>query len=763
MTTSTDALEYHQRAPKGKIATSLTKPVETQEDLSLAYSPGVATPCLEIAKDSEKVFEYTGKGNLVGVVSNGSAVLGLGHIGPEAAKPVMEGKAMLFKKFADIDVFDIEVKADDPDQFIQVVQALEPTFGGINLEDIKAPECFYIEEQLREKMNIPVFHDDQHGTAIISAAAFINALEITGRSLSETKVVFSGAGAAAVACAQLFLDLGVKREHLLMCDSRGVIYQGRAEGMNPYKERFAIDTKKRTLSEALDGADAFVGVSTKGILTKEMVKSMNQNPIIFALANPDPEIHPEDAREARPDAIIATGRSDFPNQVNNVLGFPFIFRGALDVRATTINDEMKIAAVYAIADLAKKDVPDEVLRVYAQKDTYKFGRDYLIPKPVDPRVLLYVAPAVAKAAMETGVARKNVDLNTYIEQIEKILGPTKSVIRKIRNGLNRVTRDLARKPMIVIPHSHDLRMIKAAAQIIQDGDIDLCMLGDKDHLTHLAKEAGYPELIRSVTMINPLTDKRSKDYAKDLFELRKRKGVSATIAQEYVRRSDYFGAMMVKNEEADGMVSGLVEPYRNAARPVLEVLGTKKDGPLFGVKILVIKNEIYFISDCTIHFDPSPQQLADIAVHTCKVARNFTKEPLRVAFLSFSSFGSNRHPRTQKMAEAADILKGTPQDFVFDGEVQADVATNVHLQRSEFPFCHLNGKANVLIFPSLESANIAYKLLDNIADSSCLGPLLLGLNSPVNIVERGASVDEIVSSIYLTAAQAFEEQVFATS
>lgn len=758
MSIKDDALRYHEREPRGKIKTSLTKPLDTQEDLTLAYSPGVAYPCLEIDKDPSKSFQYTGRGNLIGVITNGSAVLGLGNIGPEAAKPVMEGKAMLFKKFANIDVFDVEVKADTPDEFINVVKALEPTFGGINLEDIRAPECFYIEEKLREEMNIPVFHDDQHGTAIISAAAFVNALEITKRKIEETKVVFSGAGAAAIACAQLFLDMGVKKENLTLCDSMGVIYSGRAERMNPYKQRFARDTDHRTLAEAINQADAFVGVSAKGVLTKEMVQTMAKNPIIFALANPDPEILPTEAREVRPDAIIATGRSDFPNQVNNVLGFPFIFRGALDVRATTVNEAMKIAAVHAIADLAKEDVPEEVMKIYSKSEPYSFGRDYLIPKPVDPRVLLKVAPAVAQAAIDSGVAGCKIDMQSYIEQIEKILGPTMKIMRRIRNGLHLVTRKNKKKPQVLLPHGHDPRMIRAAAQIHSEGDLDLVMLGSETRIKQEAEALGISDFDQKVTIINHLTDDRAAAFSHELFQERGRKGVSCSVADEYMRNNNYFGAMLLKKGHVDALVTGLVEPYKDAAKPILQVIGTG-DTPLVGIKVLVVDNKMFFIADCTINVDPSAEEVADIAAAAAKAARYFTDDEIRVALLSFSSYGSNRHPKAQKMAKAAHILSEKQVDFVFDGEVQADVATDSDLQNSEFPFCKLGGNANVLVCPNLDTANISYKLLKSIGGASCIGPVLVGPTKATSILERGASIKEIVSIIYVTAAQAHRHQI----
>ncbi|NRA65241.1 MAG: NADP-dependent malic enzyme [Pseudobacteriovorax sp.] len=746
------ALEYHEREPSGKIKTSITKPLDSQEDLSIAYSPGVAGPCREIEKDPELSFKYTGRGNLVGVITDGSAVLGLGKIGALASKPVMEGKAMLFKKFADIDVFDVEVNSKDSDEFIQTVAALEPTFGGINLEDIKAPECFYIEEQLREKMNIPVFHDDQHGTAIIASSAFLNACEITNRDLSETKVVFSGGGAAAIACANLFLNLGVKAENLIMCDSKGVLHDGRDPG-NPYKGKFSRSTELRTLADALKGADAFVGVSVAGVLKPEMLESMNEHPIIFALANPNPEIHPDEARKVRPDAIIATGRSDFPNQVNNVLGFPFIFRGALDVQATRINDEMKLAAVKAIAELAKKSVPEEVLKVYRNPEGYRFGKDYLIPKPVDPRVLMYVAPAVAKAAMDSGVARKTINIDNYMHQIEQILGPTRRIVRNMRKNITAATIKSGKKPNILLPHGHDSRVIKAAGQIAYDGDVDITLLGVEKEVIEKASELGLKNFGESVTIIYPLHDERLSQFSSELFELRSRKGVSRSNAQELVRNNNYFGAMLVKSGHVDGMLNGLVEPYAASVRPLLEVLGTVQSDTLAGIQMIIYEKKLYFFADCTINVDPSAEQMAAIAKKTAQLASQYTEDPLRLAFLSFSSFGSNRHPATNKITEASNLLKTMGVDFQFDGEIQADAALNTELQEKEFPFAKLGGSANVLIFPDLMSANISYKILANLTEAKSFGPILVGPSKPVHVLERGATVEDIVNMVYLTADQ----------
>lgn len=752
------ALEYHAREPRGKIFTGLSKPVSSQKDLSIAYSPGVAGPCREIAKNSELSFEYTGRANLVGVISNGTAVLGLGDIGPEAAKPVMEGKAVLFKKFADIDVFDIEVAAKDPDQFISAVAALEPTFGGINLEDIKAPECFYIEEELRKKMKIPVFHDDQHGTSIIAGAAFLNALEITNRKIENVKVVFSGGGAAAVACANLFISLGVRPFNLIMCDSKGVIYKGRTEGMNKYKEKFALDTKMRTLDEVLKGADAFVGVSAAGVLKPEMIMPMADNPIIFALANPDPEITPADARKARPDCIIATGRSDYPNQVNNVLGFPFIFRGALDVQATTINEEMKMAAVRGIAKLAKEDVPEQVLRAYNTAEGYKFGRDYLIPKPMDPRVLLYVAPAVAEAAITSGVARKKVDIPQYTQHIERILGPTKRLIRQMRNNIAGWSRKSNMKPRIVLVHGHDDRVIKAAAQMDYEGDISTIMLGAPNEIVAKAESLGIHDFGKKATIIDPHRDARIGEFAELIYKMRQRKGVTKSAAQQMLRDNNYFAAMLVRTGAAEGMIGGVVEPYVNGLVPIMEVIRTKPGRIMNGLYMFSWNKKMYFLADCTVCIEPSAQELADIAINTANFAKQYTDEKVRVAMLSFSSFGSNRHEKSLRVAKAVEILHDREVDFIFDGEIQADVALNEKLQERDFPFCQLKGQANVLIFPDLTSANIAYKIFSAISGSTGIGPVLLGPQHPASVMERGSNTEDICNMIYMVANRYVQNQ-----
>lgn len=750
---SAEALKYHEAHPAGKIFTGLSKSVESQHDLSVAYSPGVAVPCLEIHKDKDNSFRYTGRGNLVGVISNGTAVLGLGNIGPDAAKPVMEGKAMLFKKFADIDVFDIEVATEDPDTFCAAVKALEPTFGGINLEDIKAPECFYIEQKLRSEMSIPVFHDDQHGTAIIAGSAFINALEVAGKKIDQVKVVFSGGGAAAIACASLFLSLGVRKENLILCDSKGVVHSGRKD-LNEYKARFANDTVARSIEDALDGADAFVGVSVANVLTPDMIMGMAANPIIFALANPDPEIHPDLARKARPDAIIATGRSDFPNQVNNVLGFPFIFRGALDVRATTINEEMKLAAVYAIAALAKENVPDVVMRAYQNTEVYQFGRDYLIPKPVDPRVLFHVAPAVAKAAIDSGVARRRIDIDVYTQQIERILGPTQSLVRSLGREIKAKCREKKMRPRVVIPHAYDKRVLRAAAQIAADGDIDITLLGSQKRIYDRAEKCGIANFQNLVKVVNPFKTEYMEHFAEKLYQRRYLKGVTKTSAAQLINNFNYFAAMMLETGMADAMISGVVEPYTTSIKPLLEVVGAKKGSVLSGIYMVMIKRQQYFFADCTININPDAETLADIALTTADIAQRYGTEKPRIAMLSFASFGSNRDEECVKVARAVEIVRQRRPDLEVEGEMQADVALNAEMRNREFPFARLSGNPNVLVFPNLSAANISYKLLSSIADAQLIGPILVGLNKPANILQISATTDEILNMIYLTVHQA---------
>jgi malate dehydrogenase (oxaloacetate-decarboxylating)(NADP+) len=671
----------------------------------------------------------------------------------------MEGKAALFKKFADIDVFDLELNCPDADQFCAAVKALEPTFGGINLEDIKAPECFYIEERLRATMSIPVFHDDQHGTAIIASAAFINALEITARDIETTRVVFSGGGAAAIATATMFLTLGVRPENILMCDSQGVLFEGREKGMNAYKAKFARKTHLRTLAEALVGADAFVGVSQANVLEPAALKGMAPNPIIFALANPDPEINPDLARSVRPDAIIATGRSDFANQVNNVLGFPFIFRGALDVQASTINDAMKLAAAQAIARLAKEEVPEEVLKAYTKNDPYTFGRDYLIPKPVDPRVLLYVAPAVAKAAMDSGVARLKIDLDHYRQKIEMILGPTRRMIRTLRNQINEAVIHTKKRPTIVIPHGHDSRVIKAASQIYYEGgDLNIILLGSRTSILQQAEALSIKSFEKKVEIVDPLHDALRLTFCEDLYSLRQRKGVSRSAATELLRNHNYYAAMMVRKGFADSMISGLVEPYVSSLKPILEVIGCPPKATLAGIHIVAYGKKLFFISDGAINIDPSPEKLADIAETSAAFAKRYLAEPIRVALLSFSSFGSNDHPKNQKVAKATELLGERKVSFAFDGEIQADIALNGTLQESEFPFCQLGGSANVLVFPDLEAANICYKVLSSLKECKVIGPILVGPANPANVLERSTTTHDLVNMIYITAFQTITHQ-----
>lgn len=750
------ALEYHRRSPKGKIEIQNTKPLDSQDDLATAYSPGVAGPCRKIHENQDDSFQYTSRGNLVGVISNGTAVLGLGNIGPWAAKPVMEGKGMLFKKFANIDVFDIELDLEDPDEFIKAVKALEPTFGGINLEDIKAPQCFYIEEELKKSMSIPVFHDDQHGTAIIAAAAFLNALELTGRDIKTVKVVFNGAGAAAISCASLFLTLGVNPENLLMCDSKGVIHTER-DDLNKYKEMFSRKTSLRSLSEALQGADAFVGVSVGGALTPDMLKGMAKDPLVFALANPDPEIDPREALAARQDVIIATGRSDFPNQVNNVLGFPYIFRGALDVRATTINEEMKLAAVRAIAALAKEEVPEEVLAVYKSPKTCTFGRDYLIPKPVDQRVLLRVAPAVAEAAMKSGVARLNLDIEKYKVDIERLLGPTRRFIRRLRTRSGEMVLKSGKKPKVVITAGSDIRVIKAARQVADSDELQLCILGNPEEIESTAEAAGIPSL-DGIDIIDPETSELRHEYARTLYELRNRKGVSRTIAQHMITDENYFATIMLQRGEADAMLGGIKNYYRNSVLPVLEVIKTIPGKCPAGVYIMSKDQQLTFFADCTVNITPSAEDLAEIAIATAETAKHYTNEPIRVAMLSYASFGSVRHASSKKVARAVEILRERAPDLEFDGEMQVDAALDPELRKQEFPFSTLTGRANVLIFPDLGSANISYKLLTKLGGATPSGPILVGINKPAHVLQRSATVQEIANMIYICGYEALKKQ-----
>jgi malate dehydrogenase (oxaloacetate-decarboxylating)(NADP+) len=742
------ALDYHRRGRPGKIAVVPTKPLTNQRDLALAYSPGVAEPCLEIAREQDDIYKYTARGNLVAVVTNGTAVLGLGNIGAHAAKPVMEGKANLFKQFADLDVFDLEVGSQDPDDVIKFCQLLEPTVGGINLEDIKAPDCFYIEERLRETMGIPVFHDDQHGTAIISGAALLNALEIVGKAIEDIRVVFCGAGAAAIATASHYLRLGVQREHLTMVDKTGVIWAGRTEDMDPYKGRFARDTAARTLTEALVGADVFVGLSAAGALTGDMVRGMAPKPIIFALANPVPEITPEEVRAVRTDAIVATGRSDYPNQVNNVLGFPFIFRGALDTRARTVNEEMKMAATRALARLAKEDVPDSVASLYGMKRV-RFGPDYLIPFPFDPRVLLWVAPAVAWAAVASGVARQMIDLDGYREQLELRLGRARGIMRGI---INRAVRDPRR---VVFPEGTDPRVIRAAQILAEEGIAHPVLLGNKEQIERAAQAAAIP--LGDVAIEDPRTHARRGAYADYLFERRQRKGLSRAEAEQRLTNTNYFGSLMVALGDADALVSGVTQHYPETIRPALEVIGSA-NGLVSGMYLLVTEKHVIFCGDTTVNIDPTSDELAQIALSAARIVRTFGIEP-KVAMLSFSNFGSVRHPEAEKVAAAVRRLRDLDPTLVVDGEMQADVATDPATLRAGFPFSVLKDEANVLIFPNLSSGNIAYKLLKTLGGATTIGPILVGMRRPVHVLEQGADVQAIVNMAAVAVMDAQERSI----
>lgn len=740
------ALDYHAHGRPGKIEVTPTKPCLTARDLSLAYSPGVAAPCLEIAKNPDDVYKYTGKGNLVAVLSNGTAVLGLGDIGALAGKPVMEGKGVLFKRFADIDVFDIEISCKSVEDIVRTVRALEPTFGGINLEDIKAPECFEVERQLQD-MDIPVFHDDQHGTAIIGGAAFLNACEVTGRKLETTTVVVSGAGAAAIATAKFFLTLGVNKENVIMCDSKGVIWKGRTEGMNEYKEFFANNTKARTLGDAMKGADCFIGCSAKGLVSKDMVKSMAKNPIIFAMANPDPEITPEEVAEVRDDAIMATGRSDYPNQVNNVLGFPFIFRGALDVRARKINEEMKKAAAMALAALAKEEVPDDVKRAYGNEN-FSFGKNYLIPKPFDKRVLTRVSPAVAKAAMDSGVARIRIDdMNAYAKSLQERLGQTGSIMRNIRSRLPG-----SEKPRIVFPEGTNARILKAVSILKDEGLIHPVLLGNKKIILKKMETIGVSNL-RDIEIHHTEDSDKYETYVNEFFVQRQRKGVSLSFAKDTMKRGNYYGSMMVKMGHADGMITGATQNYPECIRPIMKVIGTHTPGraKVAGIMMLVFKSRVVFLADCTVQQNPDANDLADIAISAAQMYRRVMQAEPRVAFLSYSNFGSNRDPQATKMAEAVKIAKSKDANLIADGEMQADVATNTEIMRSLFDFSTLDKAADVLIFPDLNSANISYKLLAQLGGATPIGPILLPLKYAINIVQRTSTVDEIVNMSHLTA------------
>jgi malate dehydrogenase (oxaloacetate-decarboxylating)(NADP+) len=732
-----DALEYHFGVRPGKIEVVSTKPCRTQRDLSLAYTPGVAEPCLEIAKTPTDVFKYTSRGNLVAVVSNGTAVLGLGSIGPLAGKPVMEGKGVLFKRFGDVDVFDLELDSKDPDEIVRVCQILEPTFGGINLEDIKAPECFYIEEKLKATMKIPVFHDDQHGTAIISGAALLNALEVVGKDIDKVRVVFNGAGAAGIACAEHYICLGIKRENIIMCDTTGVVYKGRTKNMNPYKERLASDTLFRTLSEAMCGADVFVGCSVKGAVNQDMLRSMADHPIVFAMANPDPEISYEDAKAARPDVIIATGRSDYPNQVNNVLGFPFIFRGALDVHATAINEEMKLAATHALAKLAKEDVPDSVCRAYGV-ERLSFGPDYLIPKPFDPRVLVWEASAVAQAAMETGVAQVAIDIDTYREQLEKRLGKAHEIMRAM------IHKAQAGPKRVVFPEGENEKVIRACHILLDERIAHPVLLGDSNAIQQKAQELGLS--LEGAQIVDPTNSSRHERYVNELYTLRQRRGVTLSEARRLITNPNTYGSMMVRMGDADALVSGITQFYPETIRPALQVIKVRPDVHRVSALYVLIsrRGDVFFLADVAVNIQPTSEDLAEIALCTAQVAKRFDVVP-RVAMLSFSNFGSTKHPLCEKVRRAVELVRDVDPTLIIDGEVMADTAVVPEIIDQTYPFSTLRGGANVLIFPDLQSGNIAYKLLARIGGAEMIGPILMGLNKPVHVLQRGAEVQEIVN------------------
>ncbi len=748
MTKRDEALDYHARGRPGKIAVVPTKPLNNQRDLALAYSPGVAEPCLAIKENPEDVYKYTAKGNLVAVVTNGTAVLGLGNIGAMAGKPVMEGKGNLFKQFADLDVFDLEVGSEDPNDVVTFCRLLEPTVGGINLEDIKAPECFYIEETLRKTMNIPVFHDDQHGTAIISGAALLNALEIVGKDIGQIRVVFSGAGAAAISTAEHYVRLGVKREHILMCDRAGVIYEGRREGdIDPYKARFVRKTEARTIADALVGADVFVGLSVAGAVTREMVAQMASRPIIFALANPVPEITPDEVRAVRDDAIIATGRSDYPNQVNNVLGFPFIFRGALDVRATEINEEMKMAATRALATLAKQDVPDSVAALYGLRNVH-FGPDYLIPFPFDPRVLLWVAPAVAWAAVASGVAREFIDLEGYRDRLELRLGRARGIVRGLINRAQRAPK------RIVFPEGEEPKIIRAASILVDDGIAHPILLGNHERIRLLAEAHRIP--LQDITIDDPATSERREDYAHYMWQLRQRKGLSLDEARRQLFNGNYFGSCMVARGDADALLSGVTMHYPETIRPALQVIGSHPSARLVsGMYMLVTERHVVFCADTTVNINPTAEQVAQIAFAASRITRTLGITP-RIAMLSFSNFGSVKNPEADKMARAAQLLKERDPSLIVDGEMQADTAMDPEILKRDYPFSTLKEQANVLIFPNLSAGNIAYKLVHHLGGATAIGPILVGMRRPVHVLERGADVQDIVNMAAVAVVDAQE-------
>jgi malate dehydrogenase (oxaloacetate-decarboxylating)(NADP+) len=743
--TKEEALTYHSEGRKGKVEVIPTKPCLTARDLSLAYTPGVAEPCREIEKNLEDVYKYTAKGNLVAVVSNGTAVLGLGDIGAEAGKPVMEGKGVLFKRFADIDVFDIELRSHDTQEIIKCVQMLEPTFGGINLEDIKAPECFEIEETLKATMGIPVFHDDQHGTAIISCAALINAAEVVGKQLDELKIVVNGAGASAISCCNLYVRAGVKKENILMFDSKGCLSKSRKD-LNKYKMGFVTDKEFASLGDAMKGADVFLGLSIGGVVSKEMVKGMAKDAIVFAMANPDPEISYDDAVSVRDDIVMATGRSDFPNQVNNVLGFPFIFRGALDVRATAITEEMKMAATRALAQLAKEKVPEIVINAYGGTE-FSFGKEYIIPKPFDPRVLWYVAPAVARAAIECGVAKKKIeDWQAYEDELKERLGFSTEIIRVMIHKAQKNPKT------VVYPEGEEEKIIRAAHAVIDENIANPVLLGNEKIIRGIIDELGYNQ--NDFQIINPETSDKSESYLNELYKKRQRKGTTLKEAKEFMKQPIYFGCMMLDQGNADALISGLTTHYPDTIKPALQCVGVKESTKVVsGLYIVITKKDVYFFADCTVNVNPTAEELAQIALSTADTVQEFDIVP-KIAMLSFSNFGSANYPQTEKVKEAVKLVKKLRPNLIIDGEMQADTAVVPEIREKRFPFSTLQGKSNVLIFPSLEAGNIAYKLMARIGQATVIGPILMGMKKPIHVLQTGATVDDIINMTAIAVVEA---------
>ena len=739
------ALCFHKKPVAGKIKVVSSKKIETEQDLSLAYSPGVAFPCEEISKNPLCAFDYTTRGNLIAVITNGTAVLGLGNIGPLAAKPVMEGKGILFKHFANINVFDIELNVKNKEEFISVCRALEPSVGGINLEDISAPDCFEIEKCLEEELSIPVFHDDQHGTAIITCAALLNACLITKKDLKKIKVVFSGAGAAAIACGQLIQAIGVLSKNITMCDSKGVIYKGRKENMNPYKQKFARETTIRTLKEAIHEADVFIGLSQKNILTEDMVKTMAKQPCIFAMANPDPEIHPDIARKVRPDAIIATGRSDFPNQVNNVLGFPSIFRAALDVRATHINQEMKIAAVHALAELAREPVPESVSLAYGG-ESFRFGRDYIIPKPFDPRVVMRTAPKVAKAAMQTHVARNPIqNWDQYQLKLESLYSAKQIFVRKITRQVQNISQTKKHLPKIIFPEGNSLRVLKAIQSTMKDRLYQPILLGDVSEIKTLIQDMQFT-FLNQVEIQNPTEHPKLSFYKEELQKIRKHKNLSSKEAQNLITQANYFAAMSLRLSHVDGLVTGASQNYVESIRPILQIIGCDPVPLASGMNLVLIKDKIFIFGDTTVNINPNEEQIAQITGHAIQLARWLHIEP-RIAMLSFSNFiGKQDNPKKMKLA--CEMVQKKYPDVIVDGEMQADTAVNPEIIKNLFSFSRIQDGANILIFPNLDAGNIAYKLVQQLGSGEVIGPLLMGVKKPVDIVQRTGTVEDVIHTIW---------------